>query len=365
MNIPGSIITLLAGIVLTLASLWYGQNHGLLPTAASKEAFLVDGLFNAMMTVATGLFLLVQGILLVSLLRFRRKQGDTSDGPPVHGNIPLEILWTAIPAIIVLAISVYSFEIYRSMGGLNPLDHSAMAHSHGSTVVASRPHVMSGSAMAATLDTPPQSQVESDTRNQVQSDAANSDPTTDAVRKDIPQLKDAPERGTVSPRIGPTPENAGQPPELVVNVTGMQYAWIFTYPDSGVVASELHLPTDREVLLNISANDVLHAFWVPEFRLKQDAVPGRQTELRFTPNKVGEYPVICAELCGAYHGAMKTKTIVETPQDFNEWIASQTAAMAADDRAIALNPSEQSADAFLAPYTQEMGINGEVLSQIH
>jgi len=63
----------------------------------------------------------------------------------------------------------------------------------------------------------------------------------------------------------------------------MQYAWI-TYPDNGVVSSEMHVPVGREVLVNISANDVIHAFWVPEFRLKQDAIPGRQSEVRFTQN---------------------------------------------------------------------------------
>jgi len=65
---------------------------------------------------------------------------------------------------------------------------------------------------------------------------------------------------------------------------------------------EMHVPVGREVLVNISANDVIHAFWVPEFRLKQDAIPGRQSEVQFTPKIAGEYPLICAELCGPYHG---------------------------------------------------------------
>jgi cytochrome c oxidase subunit 2 len=84
----------------------------------------------------------------------------------------------------------------------------------------------------------------------------------------------------------------------------------------------------RDVNLNLSANDVIHAFWVPEFRLKQDAIPGRQSRLRFTPSRIGTYPVICAELCGAYHGAMKTKVIVQTPEEYNAWLQSQRVAMA-------------------------------------
>ena len=74
----------------------------------------------------------------------------------------------------------------------------------------------------------------------------------------------------------------------------------------------MHVPIGREVQINMTANDVIHAFWVPEFRLKQDVIPGRQSEIRFTPNKAGDYTLICAELCGPYHGAMRTQVVVET-----------------------------------------------------
>ncbi|TVP58706.1 MAG: cytochrome C oxidase subunit II, partial [Nodularia sp. (in: Bacteria)] len=112
MKIPSSIWTLIIGVVLTLLSLWYGQNHGLLPVAATDEAVLVDGLFDTMMIVSTGIFLLVEGILIYAAIKYRRRPGDNDDGPAIEGNVPLEILWTAIPAIIVLGISVYSFEVY-------------------------------------------------------------------------------------------------------------------------------------------------------------------------------------------------------------------------------------------------------------
>lgn len=360
MNIPSSIITMLAGIILTLVSIWVGQNHGLLPAEASKEAPLIDGLFNTMMTISTGLFLLVIGILIFSAFKFRQRPGDDTDGSPVHGNIPLEILWTGIPAIIVLGLSIYSFEVYNAIGGLNPMDHS-VAHGQATHQMANMP----GAAIAATLDTPPQSITEGQTRNQEMQDQATQDPATAAVRKDLPQKQDAPTLGTTSPRIGPTPENEGKPPEFIVNATGLQYAWIFTYPDTGIVSGELHLPVGREVLLNISANDVLHAFWVPEYRLKQDAVPGRQTELRFTPSVVGEYPVICAELCGPYHGAMKTKVIAQTTADFNAWIEEQKVASAENlDTAIATNPGDLSPDEFLAPYTNGIGVHSDLLKQL-
>lgn len=351
MNIPSQITTLLAGIVLTLVSLWYGQNHHLLPVAAAQEAPPIDNLFSAMLTIGTGIFLLVSGVLIYSAIRFRRQPGDLSDGPPVHGNIPLEILWTAIPAVIVLAISLYSFSIYTKEGGLNPMDHS-MAHGKAHQQMASH----SGSAIAATL-------TEADP-NQQQMEAVQSDPATGAVQEEIPVLKDAPARGVVSPRVGATPDKAGQAPEFVVNAAGMQYAWLFTYPGTEVVSGDLHLPVGREVLMNITANDVLHAFWVPEFRLKQDAIPGRQSELRFTPTKEGTYPVICAELCGAYHGAMKSQVMVESPEAFAAWLQEQQASSAnATKQTVATN--QMSDRDYLVPYADEFGVTPEMLHQLH
>ncbi|ARV61735.1 cytochrome C oxidase subunit II [Nostocales cyanobacterium HT-58-2] len=355
MKIPSSIWTLLIGILLTLVSLWYGQNHGLLPTAASDEASLVDGLFNTMMTVSTGIFLLVEGILIYSAIRYRRRAGDNADGPPVHGNVPLEILWTAIPAVIVIGISVYSFDVYNEMGGFNP-------HAIHEAPMTPQAMSMPGAAIAATLsDTEPN-------LNQEKSDEAMQDPATASVRNadQIPQKREAPGIGSVSPTIGPTLENEGKQPNLVVNVTGLQYAWIFTYPETGVTTGELHVPIGREVQINMTANDVIHAFWVPEFRLKQDAIPGRQSEIRFTPSKEGDYALICAELCGPYHGAMRTQVVVQKPEEFEQWMQEQLVASTENlKQAVAVNPADLSADEFLSPHTSHMGIHPEMLHQIH
>jgi len=327
-NIPSQIATLLAGIALTLISLWYGQNHGLLPVAASEEAAQVDSLFNMMMTIATGLFILVQGTIIIAALRFRRRKDDNTDGSPIHGNIPLEIVWTASPAVTVLIISVYSFEIYNAMGGLDPM----ASHDHTQRQIAHN-HQMSPS----------------------QGNAAQSLIALD------------PNRGTIALGLGASPENRGKEVPLTVNVMGLQYAWIFTYPETGVTSGELHLPVGQEVQLNISAQDVLHSFWLPEFRLKQDAIPGRESELRFTPNRVGEYPIVCAELCGAYHGAMAAQLYVQTPEEFQTWLKEQQAIASIDtlDQAVAANSAQRSNSEFLAPYAQEMGISSKTLEQIH
>ncbi|NEP58263.1 MAG: cytochrome c oxidase subunit II [Symploca sp. SIO2G7] len=326
MNIPSQITTLIIGVVVTLISLWYGQNHGLLPIAASDEAGQVDGLFNTMMTIATGLFILIQGALIYSLIKFRRRKNDQTDGPSVHGNVPLEIVWTAIPAVIVLVLALYSFEVYNAMGGLDPM----ASHDHHNSQLAHN-HKLS----------------------------------TDEQNVDQSLIAFAPSQGEVAIGLGASPQKEGQEAQLKVDVMGLQYAWIFTYPETGIVSGELHIPVNEEVQLNITAMDVLHAFWLPQFRIKQDAIPGRETQLRFTPTKVGDYPVICAELCGSYHGSMVTRIQIQTPEEYQTWVQEQLIANADEpEETVALNPAPMSDSEFLAPYAQEMGIDSQTLKHL-
>jgi cytochrome c oxidase subunit 2 len=328
-NIPSQIATLIAGIVLTLISLWYGQNHGLLPVAASDEAAQVDALFNMMMTISTGLFLVVEGTIILAVIRFRRRKDDKTDGPPIHGNIPLEIVWTAIPAVLVMIIAIYSFEIYNAMGGLDPM----ASHDHTEPQKVAHAHEMSPS---------------------------QADPNKSLIALDT-------SKGTIALGLGASPENQGKPAPLTVNVMGLQYAWIFTYPETGITSGELHIPVGQEVELKIAAQDVLHAFWLPEFRLKQDAIPNRVSELRFTPNKVGQYPIVCAELCGAYHGAMGAQLYVQTPEEYQAWLKEQQAIASNEtlDEAVATTPNERSSSEILTPYAQDMGISSKTLEQLH
>ena len=129
-------------------------------------------------------FALVVSILLVSVLRFRRRFGDESDGEPIHGNTGLEVIWTAIPTVIMIVAAIAS----------------------------------------------------------------------GVVLADIEEKK---------------------PGTKTIVVTGEQFAWTFDYRDEGVRrAGELHLVKDTPYLFKIRAKDVLHSFWVPEFRMKKDAVPG-------------------------------------------------------------------------------------------
>ncbi len=117
---------------------------------------------------------------------------------------------------------------------------------------------------------------------------------------------------------------------LHVDVTAQQFAWSFSYPDSGGFSSAvLRLPKDRSVLLTLHSKDVIHSFWVPQFGQKQDTVPGLATTLHITPDRLGTYPVICTELCGLGHALMRSQAIVMQPAAFASWVKQQTKALGA------------------------------------
>jgi len=278
MTIPAPVLSLILGMVLVLSGLWIGQNVNLLPVDASSNAPVYDELFKVLFSIGTILFLGIVGLLVFSLVRFRRRPGELGDGIALEGNLPLEIVWTAIPAIVVLFVGIYSYDIYERMGGMVPLnDHAVHAMQHEA-------HGGEGAmAMAAMTDT--------------------------AMKPED--------------RIwgGITPASADA---LTVDVTAMQFAFIFRYPDSEIISGELHVPAGRPVALRMQANDVIHAFWVPQFRLKQDIIPGQPTLLSFTPTRPGSYPIICAELCGPYHGGMRTTVVVEEPESFEAWVSKNS-----------------------------------------
>ena len=110
---------------------------------------------------------------------------------------------------------------------------------------------------------------------------------------------------------------------MTVDVFSQQYAWSFGYPGKGNVWSEgeLHVPVDRQIQFKMHAQDVIHSFWVPEWRIKKDNVPGITTTAIVTPDKVGTYQLICTELCGFGHASMRAKVVVEPPGQFQKWVA--------------------------------------------
>ncbi|MGC6483128.1 MAG: cytochrome c oxidase subunit II [Synechococcus sp.] len=289
MSIPSSILTLVLGMILVLGGLWIGQNVNLLPIDASANAPVYDELFRVLFSIGAILFIGIVGLVLFSLVRFRRRTGQLGDGVAIEGNLPLEVFWTAVPAIVVLFVGLYSYDIYDRMGGMTPLhhgmDHSAMdqsSHSHGAMVSSNSSSTIPSSASLPTE--PPGERVWGGIGRR----------TTAAVD---------------SESITPVP----------IEVTAMQFAFLFRYPQGDFISGELHVPAGQPVSLRLEAKDVIHAFWVPEFRLKQDVIPGQPTVLNFTPTRTGTYPIVCAELCGPYHGGMRSSVVVDEPDAYATW----------------------------------------------
>ena len=221
------------GIAVALSIDWF-------PIAGSTQAKKVDTLFDVLLIASVPIFVFVEVVVLFSVWKFRMRPGDElKDGAPIHGNTLLEVVWTAIPAMLLVGLCSYAYVTLRN------IEHK--------------------------------------------------------------------------------PKH-----EMVVNVTGQQFAWSFTYPAANgaakpITSTQLYLPKGKSVKFNVRSKDVIHDFWVPEFRIKIDAVPGITTHYRITPTRYGAYPVVCAELCGLGHSTMRQTAHVMAPADFQAWMQRKQA----------------------------------------
>ena len=123
---------------------------------------------------------------------------------------------------------------------------------------------------------------------------------------------------------------------MPLKITAQQFKWTFEYPDAdGLRTSVLHVPVDRQLEVKLEALDVIHSFWVPEWRIKRDLVPagagGDEIDDEFvvTPNQEGTFSLFCTELCGLGHTTMRATVVVESQDEFDQWIAEQSQAQAA------------------------------------
>ena len=210
------------------------------PEPASTAAGEVDLLYDVLLIVSVPIFVLVMTVAIYSVIKFRARPGDDRDGQPIHGNARLEIVWVAIPTLLVSALAAYGWVV---------LDN----------------------------------------------------------------------------------QEDERPDTLQVNVRAGQFAWRFEYREPGgppVRSNELYLPRGRPVKFDIRSDDVIHSFWVPEFRIKQDAVPGVVTRTQTIPDREGDFNVVCAELCGLGHSTMRQQVHVLGRQQFAAWIGSRRQAVA-------------------------------------
>jgi cytochrome c oxidase subunit II len=247
MKIRTVLILVGIAIAITLVSLWMGQvAYSWFPPQASAESVLIDNLFSFLTALGTFIFLGVIGTLSYSVLFQRADKYDESDGPPIEGNVKLEIIWTAIPFALVIWIAIYSYQTYDQMSILGPMEHV---------------HMMA-SAQAAPLEN------EETTEN--------------------------------------------------IEVFSRQWSWEFRYGD--VTSTELHLPNNQRIKLALHSSDVIHGFFIPAFRLKQDIIPGRVIDFEFTPIREGKYRLRDSQYSGTYFAAMQTDVVVESPEAYQKWL---------------------------------------------
>ncbi|MBW4616068.1 MAG: cytochrome c oxidase subunit II [Desmonostoc vinosum HA7617-LM4] len=282
MKIRNVLILSVVAIALTAVSLQIGQwTYSWMPPQAAAESHLVDKLFSFLITLGAFIFLGVTGTLIYSAIFHRAEKYDTSDGPPIEGNITLEIVWTAIPVLLVFWIAGYSYQIYEQMGIQGPME--AM-HLHIPTVMKS--------ASAAP--------VKEDTRTRRQGDAGK---------------EEAGKRGQED-----TGNIKGLPVEDI-EVDAKQWAWVFRYPGTDISTTELHLPINHRIRLALHSEDVLHGFYIPAFRVKQDIIPNRNIDFEFTPTRIGKYQLTDSEFSGTYFATMQADVIVESREDYKQWLA--------------------------------------------
>ena len=244
-----------------LFSLWMGQQaYKWMPEQASAEAVMVDQLFSFMTAIGSFIFFGVVGTLLYSMIFQRATKYDASDGPPMEGNVTLEVVWTAIPILLVIWIATVSYQTYHNMSILGPIKAEEM------TIATAQPQTTS-------------------------TNPANSASAT-----------------VTSTATSP------------IEVRARQWSWEFYYPEAGVSSTELHLPIDQRARFKLISEDVLHGFFVPAFRVKQDIVPGKVIDFSLTPIKLGRYRVRDSEYSGTYFAANQTDVVVETPEDFQHWL---------------------------------------------
>lgn len=253
-------LTIVTGAVaVTLTSLWIGkQSYSWLPPQGAAESHLIDDLFSFLVTLGSLIFLGVTATLFYSICFHRAKATDLGDGPHIEGNITLEVVWTAIPIMLVLWIAGYSYQVYEQMGIQGP---SHQIHLH---------NPMKMKSASATIDKPPVASVENIEH---------------------------------------------------IDVSAKQWAWVFHYPESNVTSTELHLPQNSRVRLNLHSEDVLHGFYIPAFRLKQDIIPGNDLDFEFTPIRPGAYDLTDSQYSGTYFATMRAKVIVESLSQYQQWLS--------------------------------------------
>ena len=261
----GTLATLGALALLVSACTDFNLRTALPPEAASVQGEATRNLYLLIFAIGVAIFVLVEGLILFAVLRYRRREGDDELPPQIHGNNRLEIIWTAIPIAIVLALFVISWQTLNTVDAHTP--------------------------------TPP-------------------------IRIGVVayqwqwQFVYAPDG--VAWQDCNAPANAGK----CVTVFG-------TLPAGGDRTNwtppTMHVPVNETVELDMHSIDVIHSFYVPAFLYQRDITPGKDQVIQFNADRIGTYSGQCTSFCGLYHEFMQFQVKVETKADYDAWLQAQLA----------------------------------------
>ena len=241
-------ISLAVFIDLLISKLMATWSYSWFPVQASSAAPYVDNLFAFETGIGTFIFLGCSGVIGWVLIFNRAPKYDESFGEPIEGNTNLEIVWTVIPLLLVIAIAIYSTNVNSTLKNLGS--------------------------------------------------KSKYDPQKDLIQNsDLGlEISDAP-----------------------IDVIARQWNWEFVYPE-GFSSSELHLPINKKINFRLISKDVLHGFYIPAFRLKQDIIPGSVIEYSLTPTRAGVYRLRDSMFSGTYFSENQTNVIVESKDSYQNWI---------------------------------------------
>lgn len=230
-----------------------------LPVQASAAAPHVDALFALETGIGTFLFVGCVAVILSTVLLRRAPKYDVVNGDPIEGNLRLEITWTVLPLILVILLTAQAIRVNGTLATLGGKQRVGSLDEAVRVAAAAELRAEEGAAAPATLP------------------------------------------------YGP------------VQVIARQWSWEFVYPD-GVRSAELHLPLNRPVQLTLVSMDVLHGFYIPAFRLKQDVIPGSVISYRLTATREGRYRLRDSMFSGAYFASNQTNVVVQNEAAFGDWL---------------------------------------------
>jgi cytochrome c oxidase subunit 2 len=255
--------------VTIIISYWLGQqSYNWMPYQATSEAKQVDHLFSFLVTVGAWIFFSITSVIIYSLIFHRVPRDDYSEGHPARSNWKIETLWLVIPTLLVLWIAFQSYRIYQTLN-------------------------FQGLTAPLVIRFPGE-------------ESANATEVPDREKRKTLSLPN---------------QDLGNIKILEIGVIAKQWAWSFAYPNNVISNQELHLQVNYPVRLVLQSQDVLHGFYVPEFRVKQDIIPHRNIIFQFTPSRVGKYRLHDSQFSGTDFALMEAYVYVDTLRDYQQWLA--------------------------------------------